>query len=97
MGSAALTDLDECVGKVIMARRQVLGLSRAVFANRLGIAEARLGHIELGIYRPSPKLLLDISEVLQVKISYLFKDVDVGIPIVQRQEGDFSAYRSKSS
>jgi transcriptional regulator with XRE-family HTH domain len=69
-------EIDVQVGIQIRARREQLGMSRDDLALELGISRRTLQAYETGKVRPMPARLREISEALEVPISYLFDKVE---------------------
>lgn len=59
------------LGTRIRAQRQKLNLTQEKFAERVGISESFLGHIERGNRKLSLETLVKISQELNVSIDFL--------------------------
>jgi transcriptional regulator with XRE-family HTH domain len=59
-------------GALIAAARQKEGLTQAQLATHIGHKRASISHIEAGIQKPLPHILLLIADVLKVEINDLF-------------------------
>lgn len=52
--------------------RQLLNLTQAELANKVGVRRETIIRLEAGKYNPSLKLAIDISKVLKVPVEELF-------------------------
>ena len=68
--------LAEIVGKNILYRRKEIGLSQKELAGKLGITQDALTRMEKGRIAPKMSRLADITSVLQIPVSYLFRSHD---------------------
>jgi len=64
--------VDIHLGKRLKQRRVLLGLTQMELANRLGISYQQIQKYEKAADRVSASRLVDISNVLEVSISYFF-------------------------
>lgn len=55
------------LGKSVALYRKKAGLTQVQLAIKLGITREHLGHIEVGIKRPSLELLFAIASALNIK------------------------------
>jgi transcriptional regulator with XRE-family HTH domain len=56
----------------IRERRQELGLSQTKLACLIGMAESTLSNLELGKWKPWPKVRKDLARTLGISIEELF-------------------------
>jgi len=75
MSFRVAVSIDRYVGMAISARRKELGLSSIELSDRVRIDAATLRQLEDGTGRPSPRLLLALSDTLKVRVSYFFTGV----------------------
>lgn len=66
---------DRYVGNRIRMRRLMLGLSQTALANELGLTFQQVQKYEKGANRVAGSRLQQISEVLQVPISFFFEEL----------------------
>jgi transcriptional regulator with XRE-family HTH domain len=59
---------------LIRERRQELGLSQTKLACLIGMAESTLSNLELGKWKPWPKVRKDLSKTLGMPEKELFPD-----------------------
>lgn len=64
--------IDMMIGAQLRLRRKTLGLSQASFAAKLGLTFQMIHRYERGSCRMSASMLCEISEVLDVPISFFF-------------------------
>ena len=57
----------------IRERRQELGLSQTSLARLVGVAESAMSNLELGKWKPWPKVKKDLAKVLSVTEKELFE------------------------
>lgn len=69
------TDTDRHVGNRIRERRVMLGLSQQQMAELIGVTYQQAHKYERGINRISAGRLFEISNVLQVPVSFFFEDM----------------------
>ena len=67
--------IDQHVGRRIRLRRNRLGWSQTVLAEKLGVTFQQLQKYERGANRVSGSRLYDIAQALNISISYFFEDV----------------------
>jgi transcriptional regulator with XRE-family HTH domain len=70
------TDVDRYVGMRIRERRVMLGLSQQQMADMIGVTYQQAHKYERGINRISAGRLYEISQVLNVPVSFFFDGVD---------------------
>lgn len=68
--------VDIHVGRRIRARRRELGLTTDALAQSAGVAPTRLNTYETGELRVAPSDLLKLRDVLGVRLSYFFHDIE---------------------
>ncbi len=73
--SDAFNPIDVHVGKRIRLRRILLGMSQTVLGDALGISFQQLQKCEKGANRVGSSRLLELSQVLDVPISFFFDDM----------------------
>ena len=67
--------IDMHVGKRVRLRRTLLGMSQEQLGTELNITFKRVQNYERGANQTSASRLLDISQILDVPISYFFDDM----------------------
>lgn len=67
--------VDELVGHRVRVRREMLQLSQADLARRLGLSERQVSRCELGVERISASLLMRLCRALEVSITFFFEDL----------------------
>ena len=75
-GSNAYNPIDVHVGNRLRTRRTLLGLSQTAVADAVGLTFQQLQKYEKGANRISASRLYDLSQVLDVDITYFFDDID---------------------
>ena len=70
------TNIDRHVGRRIMQRRMIIGLSQAQLAAMLGYSFQQLQKYENGSNRVSASRLYQFSQVLRAPITWFYEDVD---------------------
>ena len=70
-------DIDLHLGKRLRRRRRLLGLTQQQLAASVGIRFQQIQKYETGANRVSASRLWDISEVLDVPVSFFFEGLDV--------------------
>lgn len=63
------------IGNTLKRRRELLGLSQAELARRLGIARARISEWERDVRRPNLTSLELLAEALDTSIARLVRNV----------------------
>ena len=76
--------VDKHVGSRLRMRRMMLGLSQEKLAEALGLTFQQVQKYEKGTNRVGASRIQQISEILQVPVSFLFEGSPTGIP---RTEG----------
>lgn len=74
--SAENVAVDNHVGKRMKLRRSLLGMSQEVLADRLGITFQQVQKYERGSNRVSASRLWDLSQALEVPVSFFFDGMD---------------------
>ncbi|MEQ3714015.1 MULTISPECIES: helix-turn-helix domain-containing protein [Lentibacter] len=69
--------VDVHVGKRVRHRRWLVGMTQQQLAERVGIKFQQIQKYETGANRVSASRLWDISEVLDVPVSFFFEGLDV--------------------
>jgi transcriptional regulator with XRE-family HTH domain len=69
--------IDIQIGKRLKAARARAGLSRIDLALALGLTEASMAMIEMGVRRLGPALMLTATQKLGIPVADLFRDVSV--------------------
>ena len=84
--------VDVHVGKRIRLRRTLLGMSQAQLGNALNITFQQVQKYERGANRVSASRLWDISQIIDVPISYFFEDMsDTTLKASPRKIGNIGA------
>ncbi|MCC6598036.1 MAG: helix-turn-helix transcriptional regulator [Alphaproteobacteria bacterium] len=68
-------DIDTHVGQRLRVRRSLLGLSQEKLAESIGLTFQQVQKYERGTNRVSASRLYDISNVLNVPVSYFFEQI----------------------
>ncbi|MEO8531227.1 MAG: helix-turn-helix transcriptional regulator [Deltaproteobacteria bacterium] len=68
--------VDVHVGKRVRHRRWMIGVTQQQLAERVGIKFQQIQKYETGMNRVSASRLWDISEALQVPVSFFFEGLD---------------------
>ncbi|WP_039962173.1 helix-turn-helix domain-containing protein [Bartonella elizabethae] len=68
-------NIDLLVGKRIRLRRKRLGMSQTTLGNALGISFQQIQKYENGLNRVSAGRLMQISDILNVPISFFYADI----------------------
>ena len=68
-------DLDKEIGSLIKLRRKEKSMTQQDLADKLGITYQQIQKYETGVNRLRASLLRDISNVLDVNITYFFQDL----------------------
>ena len=71
--------VDIYVGEKLKERRKLLGLSQTELANMLGISFQQIQKYEKGTNRISASRLVDLSNVLDVNITYFFNEIPTNV------------------
>ncbi|MGC2856016.1 helix-turn-helix domain-containing protein [Novispirillum sp. DQ9] len=77
--------IDIHVGKRVVLRRKLLGLTQHQVAEAIGVTFQQIQKYEQGVNRVSASRLYDLSRVLQVPITFFFQDA---ADIVRPATGD---------
>ncbi len=72
----APNDIDAHVGQRLRVRRSLLGMSQEKLAESIGLTFQQIQKYERGTNRVSASRLYDISNVLDVPVSYFFEQID---------------------
>ena len=78
--------VDVHVGKRVRHRRWLVGMTQQQLAERVGIKFQQIQKYETGANRVSASRLWDISEVLDVPVSFFFEGLDVEQAAVAKEE-----------
>ncbi|WP_254474985.1 helix-turn-helix domain-containing protein [Bartonella sp. B1098] len=68
-------NIDLLVGKKIRLRRRILKMSQTALGNALGISFQQIQKYENGLNRVSAGRLMQISDILNVPISFFYADI----------------------
>lgn len=71
--------IDVHVGQRLRVRRTLLGMSQETLADAIGLTFQQVQKYEKGANRVSSSRLLDISNVLDVSVSYFFEEMSAGV------------------
>ncbi|WP_372614597.1 helix-turn-helix domain-containing protein [Aquicoccus sp.] len=77
--------VDVHVGKRIRHRRWLLGMTQQQLAEKVGIKFQQIQKYETGANRVSASRLWDISEALDVPVSFFFEGMDVEAEVAKDQ------------
>jgi transcriptional regulator with XRE-family HTH domain len=83
----SVNSIDRHIGRRIRVRRQLLRMSCAEAAARLGVREAVFAEHEAGLLRVDVPTLIRLSGVLGVRLRYFYDGVeasDAAMPVVRR-------------
>lgn len=78
--------VDVHVGKRVRHRRWLIGMTQQQLAEKVGIKFQQIQKYETGANRVSASRLWDISEVLDVPVSFFFEGLDVEQAAVAKEE-----------
>ena len=78
--------VDVHVGKRVRRRRWLVGMTQQQLAEKVGIKFQQIQKYETGANRVSASRLWDISEVLDVPVSFFFEGLDVEQAAVAKEE-----------
>ena len=78
--------VDVHVGKRVRHRRWLVGMTQQQLAEKVGIKFQQIQKYETGANRVSASRLWDISEVLNVPVSFFFEGLDVEQAAVAKEE-----------
>ena len=78
--------VDVHVGKRVRHRRWLVGMTQQQLAEKVGIKFQQIQKYETGASRVSASRLWDISEVLDVPVSFFFEGLDVEQAAVAKEE-----------
>ena len=78
--------VDVHVGKRVRHRRWLVGMTQQQLAEKVGIKFQQIQKYETGANRVSASRLWDISEVLDVPVSFFFEGLDVEQAAVVKEE-----------
>jgi len=71
-----MTDVRTLLAKNIKRYRDIMGLSQAALAEKVGCSPTLIGNIETSRRFPSAETINRIANALEVKISHLFSESD---------------------
>ncbi len=83
--------VDVHVGKRIRHRRWLMGMTQQQLAERVGIKFQQIQKYETGMNRVSASRLWDISDVLEVPVSFFFEGLDASDENAQDMPKDLLA------
>ena len=78
--------VDVHVGKRVRHRRWLVGMTQQQLAEKVGIKFQQIQKYETGANRVSASRLWDMSEVLDVPVSFFFEGLDVEQAAVAKEE-----------
>lgn len=70
------TDVDKHIGKRIHELRLVMGMSRELLAEKVGVTHQQVHKYECGINRMAIGRLLDVAKSLRTPIAYFLEGID---------------------
>jgi transcriptional regulator with XRE-family HTH domain len=94
MSTKAPNPVDKYVGSRVRMRRIMLGMSQEKLGEALGLTFQQVQKYEKGTNRVGASRLQQISEILQVPVSFLFDGGPSGAPNGEGFEGASPAYVS---
>jgi transcriptional regulator with XRE-family HTH domain len=95
MSTKAPNPVDKYVGSRVRMRRIMLGMSQEKLGDALGLTFQQIQKYEKGTNRVGASRIQQISEILQVPVSFLFEGGPSGTPSAQGfREGTSPAYVS---
>ena len=74
MGEKATSSVDKHVGSRVRMRRRMLAMSREKLGNALGLSFQQVQKYERGMNRIAASRLQQISDILQVPVSFFFEE-----------------------
>jgi len=74
MGEKATSSVDKHVGSRVRMRRQMLAMSQEKLGNALGLSFQQVQKYERGMNRIGASRLQQISDILQVPVSFFFEE-----------------------
>ncbi|HAV07300.1 MAG TPA: transcriptional regulator [Rhodobacteraceae bacterium] len=80
--------VDVHVGKRIRHRRWLIGMTQQQLAERVGIKFQQIQKYETGANRVSASRLWDISDALEVPVSFFFEGLDAAAPTSDKVPAD---------
>jgi transcriptional regulator with XRE-family HTH domain len=90
-------DIDLHLGKRLRARRRLLGLTQQQLAQVVGVRFQQIQKYECGANRISASRLWDLSEVLNVPVSYFYEGLQSSPRAVVLENGDFAGAANAES
>src|ERR1700736_1669306 len=94
MSTKAPNPVDKYVGSRVRMRRIMLGMSQEKLGEALGLTFQQVQKYEKGTNRVGASRIQQISEILQVPVSFLFEGGPSGTAGAQGNEGSSPAYVS---
>ena len=88
MSRDAVNSIDRHIGRRVRIRRQMLRMSTAEAAAKLGVSQTVFGEYEEGLLRLEPRALMRLMAVLGVHIRYFYDGLaaaaDEAAPVQRR-------------
>jgi transcriptional regulator with XRE-family HTH domain len=81
-------NLDEHLGRRLLARRRLLGLTQKQLAELCGVRFQQIQKYECGANRMTAARLWTIAKVLEVPVDYFFEGLDLGQPDAHARFGE---------
>ena len=94
MSTKAPNPVDKYVGSRVRMRRIMLGMSQEKLGEALGLTFQQVQKYEKGTNRVGASRIQQISEILQVPVSFLFEGGPSGTSVEGFREGSSPAYIS---
>ena len=76
--------VDVHVGKRVRMRRKLLGMSQEKVAEALGLTFQQMQKYEKGRNRVSASRLFELSQILDVPVSFFFEEIDANVESLNR-------------
>ncbi|MBU0750075.1 helix-turn-helix domain-containing protein [Patescibacteria group bacterium] len=76
------SDIDVVLGKRLEARRKLFGMTQRQLGRAIGVTHQQIQRYECGAHKMSAVRLWQLSDALQVPVSYFYEGVDqsTGLP-----------------
>lgn len=68
--------LNKIIGSRLKSRRQLMGLNQVELGKRLNISGQQIHKYEAGVDQLSAAKIFELSEILQIPVTYFFDDLD---------------------
>ena len=82
--------VDVHVGKRVRMRRTLLGMSQEKLGDALGLTFQQLQKYEKGSNRVSASRLFELSQILDVPVSFFFEEIDANVENLNRSKAGMS-------